>query len=256
MMVRMKFIKTGPVKFVGHLDILRFFQKAVRRSGLDVEYSQGFSPHQIMSFASPLGVGLTSEGEYLDVSFHSLPDKQTVLNELNAAMNEFIRVTDMVVLKQNAKNAMSCVAAADYLIALRDNYDFPENEEFRRKFTEFINQESITILKKSKKSEKETDIKPYILSFAFAEGQTANGELVFKPEELKYAPEYENGIKVFLKLSSGSVNNLKPELVMEAFAAYAGITYEEFAFQIHRLELYGEGDTGKLIPLSEVGYEE
>lgn len=248
MMVRMKFMKTGPVKFVGHLDIMRFFQKAVRRAGLDVEYSQGFNPHQVMSFASPLGVGLTSEGEYLDVSFNSLPDKEVVLQKLNGAMNEFIQVTDMTVLNEGAKNAMASVAAADYLVSVKDGYEFMDGEEFQSKFTAFMAQENITILKKSKKSEKETDIKPFIFSFAFTGTDFWDGDFGKK----SIAEVYANGVKVYLKLSSGSVNNIKPELVMEAFCGFAGITYNEFAFQMHRFELYGEAKDGKYIPLFEV----
>ena len=71
MRLRIKFRKYGPVRFIGHLDVMRFFQKAIRRAGIDVAYSGGFSPHQIMSFAAPLGVGLTSEGEYVDLQVNS-----------------------------------------------------------------------------------------------------------------------------------------------------------------------------------------
>ena len=60
MKVRIKFSKQGPVKFVGHLDTMRYFQKAIRRAGLPVAFSGGYSPHMIMSFAAPLGVGTTS----------------------------------------------------------------------------------------------------------------------------------------------------------------------------------------------------
>ncbi len=55
MMVRVKFARYGPLRFTGHLDVLRFFQKAIRRAGLDVVYTHGFNPHQVMSFAAPLG---------------------------------------------------------------------------------------------------------------------------------------------------------------------------------------------------------
>ena len=67
MRVRIKFSKHGAVKFIGHLDTMRYFQKAIRRSEIDIAYSGGFSPHQIMSFAAPLGVGQTSNGEYMDI---------------------------------------------------------------------------------------------------------------------------------------------------------------------------------------------
>lgn len=250
MMVRMKFIKIGLVKFIGHLDIMRFFQKAVRRAGLDVEYSQGFNPHQIMSFASPLGVGLTSEGEYVDVSFNSLEEKSVVLDKLNGAMNEFIQVTDMVILPEGSKNAMASVAAADYLVSLKDGYDYLSAEEFQKKFSEFMAKEEIVILKKTKKSEIETDIRPFIYSYSY----TFQEFLQNRSAEKDLAEKYENGVKVYLKLSSGSVNNLKPELILEAFAAFCGIPFNELAFQMHRYELYQESKVEEkgFIPLSEV----
>ena len=71
MKVRIKFSKNGPVKFIGHLDVMRYFQKAIRRAEVDIAYSKGFSPHQIMSFAAPLGVGQTSESEYFDIELPS-----------------------------------------------------------------------------------------------------------------------------------------------------------------------------------------
>ena len=71
MKVRIKFAKRGVMKFIGHLDVMRYFQKALRRARIDVKFSEGMSPHMIMSFAAPLGVGLTSEGEYVDVELRT-----------------------------------------------------------------------------------------------------------------------------------------------------------------------------------------
>ena len=58
MKIRVKFKKWGCMKFIGHLDMMRYFQKAVRRADIDIRYSEGYSAHQIMSFAAPLGVGI------------------------------------------------------------------------------------------------------------------------------------------------------------------------------------------------------
>ena len=63
MKLRVKFKKYGPIRFIGHLDVMRYFQKAIRRAGLDVAYTGGYSPHQIMTFASPLGGGMESTGD-------------------------------------------------------------------------------------------------------------------------------------------------------------------------------------------------
>ena len=56
--IRVKFEKTGVVRFIGHLDIMRYFQKAMRRCAMPIKYSEGFSPHQIMSFGAPLSLGM------------------------------------------------------------------------------------------------------------------------------------------------------------------------------------------------------
>ena len=58
------------MRFVGHLDIMRFFQKVMRKSNLPIKYSEGFSPHQIMSFAAPLGLGIEGLGEYMDIELY------------------------------------------------------------------------------------------------------------------------------------------------------------------------------------------
>ena len=63
--VRIKFSKHGVMRFIGHLDIMRYFQKVFRRAEIDIAYSGGFSPHQIMSFAQPLyGCGIELYGEF------------------------------------------------------------------------------------------------------------------------------------------------------------------------------------------------
>ena len=71
MKIRIKFQKQGTVRFIGHLDVMRYFQKVMRRAEVDIRYSEGFSPHQIMSFASPLSVGLISHAEYVDIDVNS-----------------------------------------------------------------------------------------------------------------------------------------------------------------------------------------
>ena len=92
MNVRIKFQKTGPLRFISHLDVMRYFQKVIRRAGIDICFSEGFSPHMIMSFASPLGLGLTSEGEYVDIRVGSAPSSAEALERLNEVMAEGMKV--------------------------------------------------------------------------------------------------------------------------------------------------------------------
>ncbi|WMJ88139.1 TIGR03936 family radical SAM-associated protein [Anaerocolumna sp. MB42-C2] len=258
MKVRIKFSKSGPLKFIGHLDVMRYFQKAFRRAELDVEYSQGYSPHQLMSFAAPLGVGLTSDGEYLDVSMLSCDSPELMVKKINEVMNENIQIVDYKILPDNSKNAMSIVAGADYLLSLKDGYEFMDKAVFEQKFSEFFKQDNIAITKRSKKSENIVDIKPMIYHIAF-EGDIFRERIGYVKETKliqTVAETYENNIKVYMQLATGSVNNLKPELVMEAFCNYAEVEFKPFAFQVHRLEVYADlsdENNRKLIPLDRFG---
>lgn len=252
MNVRIKFSKYGVLKFIGHLDVMRYFQKAIRRGEFDVVYSNGFNPHQVMSFASPLGVGLTSDGEYLDIELNSMEDKEAMIKHFNEVMTEGFLVTDLMVLpeplpNQRKETAMSLVAGADYLVSVKDGYEIVvdnkplSNDEFQEKFTKFLEQESISVLKKSKKSEREMDVKPYIYGFGFSkeELKRATNMDISEDGDL-HAEHYENGKVIYLQLSAGSVTNIKPELILEAFCNFIGAKFEEFAYQIHRMEMYAD----------------
>lgn len=275
MKVRIKFQKYGAMKFIGHLDVMRYFQKLFRRAEIDNEYSKGFSPHQIMSFAAPLGVGLTSDAEYLDVQLLSSDTPEAMLERLNAAATEGFRIIGFHPLLDREENkraitAMSLVASADYLVSLKDGYsigDIHTLEEFKAAFTEFLKQSEIVIGKKTKNSEKEVNIRPMITMSAFDQEEyeealknvlksseklasDANNQLT-KPASV--ADVYDNGIKVYLQLETGSAANLKPELVMEAFYEWLDLPFEKFAWQVHRLEVYTrEAESGMLISLDRL----
>lgn len=235
MKIRIKFRKYGALKFVGHLDMMRYFQKALKRAGIDMKYSEGFNPHMIMSFAAPLGVGITSDGEYFDIEVLSTKSTEESLRTLNEAMVEGVEVTSYVALPDSAKKSMSLVAAADYEIFFKEGYDSPKTaEEFGTIFHDFyLKQDAIQIIKKTKKSEREIDIKPLIYEFA-----------VQKKEE---KPSF------YLKVSTGSVDNLKPELVLEEMFAFAGLEYQPAAMQIHKLETYTKNEQDEFVPLDALG---
>nr|MCR4763293.1 TIGR03936 family radical SAM-associated protein [Lachnospiraceae bacterium] len=118
---RLKFSKNGPIRFVGHLDVMRYMQKANRRAKLPMRYSEGFSPHQIMSFALPLSVGATSDGEYLDMSLTRELPPEEIVEELNKVMHEGIEAKACELLPEHASKAMTVIAAAKYRLTLRDH---------------------------------------------------------------------------------------------------------------------------------------
>lgn len=232
MKVRVKYQKAGSFQLIGHLDTMRYFQKAVRRAGLDIAYSQGFSPHQLMTFAAPLALGVTSEGEYFDAEFHSLPSTAEFLERINAQMVEGMAVKDIVLLPEHAKNSMSIVAASDYRIEIRDRgqeADRKRREQLFAAVPAFLDRQEIVVLKKTKKKEGMEDIRPGILKMCRQEDS------------------------LYMLLLTGSEYNLKPELVVESLCAQAGISYQPFDYHVHRLETYMKNEAGELVSLLESG---
>lgn len=207
------------MKFIGHLDMVRYFQKVMRRANVDIVYSEGFSPHQKMSFAAPLSVGITSKGEYFDIEVNCTKSSEIMIRELNEQNVDGVEILSYKLLPEGAKNAMSIVAGADY---------FVYTEMFSKNMVEnFYQQPSINILKKTKRSEKIVDIKPMIY-------------------ELQY---HKNGI--FMKVAQGSAANLKPDLVMKALSEFADVSLPEFV-QYERLDMYClEND--QLVSLDDIG---
>ena len=118
MKVRIKFSKYSSMIVIGHLDMMRYFQKAISRAELDITYSTGFSPHQIMSFAAPLGVGMYSNGEYMDIGMDSVTDAEDIKERLQAQMVEGVDILSVTILPETAGNAMASVAAARYTCLL------------------------------------------------------------------------------------------------------------------------------------------
>ena len=100
--------------------MLRFFQKAIRRAGLDVVYTHGFNPHQVVGFAAPLGVGLCSVGEYMDVEIASSDGAEDFEERLPGACPYGIDILSVKMLPEKAGNAMASVAAATYAVAFKD----------------------------------------------------------------------------------------------------------------------------------------
>ena len=237
MKIRIKFRKWGSMKFIGHLDMMRYFQKAIRRANIDICYSEGFSPHQIMSFAAPLGGGITSDGEYFDIEVNSSFSTEEAMKRLNAAMVEGVEVTGYVRLPDNAKTSMAIVAAADYRFSVKEGYSSPLSAaEWANSIKEyFTDAKSFVIVKQTKKSEREVDLKPLVYEFKVKED--------------------ESGPVFFLKVSTGSIDNIKPELVLASLYEKCGLTYDENAIQIHRLEVYARDEQEEFIPLLNMGVE-
>ena len=230
MRLRVKFSKHGVLRFIGHLDVMRYFQKAIRRTGIDIAYSTGFSPHQIMSFAAPLGVGLESNGEYMDIEVNTLTSSKELTDSLNKQMVDGIKVLEVKLLPDNAGNAMASVAAAQYTITFRESY---QSDFLTRSVVgDFLGQDEIIVTKKAKKSETTFDMKPYI-----------------------YACDFDEENKcISLTVNASSAGNIKPALVVKTLFDYMNQPFDEFGLFITREETYTNVGTAEDVQLKPLGF--
>ncbi|WP_029232156.1 TIGR03936 family radical SAM-associated protein [Butyrivibrio sp. VCB2006] len=212
--LRLKFTKVGPIKFIGHLDVMRYFQKAIRRAEIDIKYSEGFSPHQVISFAQPLSVGATSEGEYMDMTVNSLTSVTDVMNSLNSVMHEGITITAIQELSDSDEKAMTAAYAAKYKIRFRESLkpDFDWVSEFEK----YLSKDKLPAMKKTKSGEKEIDMKPMIFDYSLD-----------KEDE-----------SVTLLLSMSSLATLKPSLLFTGFMNSMGQELNSAALDLHRIDIY------------------
>lgn len=212
---RIRFTKGEEVKFIGHLDIMRVFQRALRRAKLPIAYSQGFNPHQLLSFAHPLSLGITSIGEYGDFEMKFYIEPIEIINGLNCVLPKGIKVLDIIRLSSSAKNAMASTAAAKYEAFIDTSLDF---EAVKIKLAEFMKQDEIKAFKKTKNSFKEENIRQDII-------------------KLECDAEDEK-IKLIMFISAGSKRNLKAELVVSSFYDFMKIPFDKYTIKYKRIELY------------------
>lgn len=222
MKIRIKFSKKGVIKYIGHLDLLRYFQKALRRTDIDVIYSKGFSPHMIMSFAQPLGVGVESEGEYFDLEISDSVDVSCVLDKLNATMAEGVEILKVTVLPEKAVNAMASVKAADYVVTFKETLPAKLYDTYKQS-------DRLDYTKVTKTGEHILDLKTFTYDFKVLS---------------------ENS--VFMRVDCSSSGNLKPGTLLECLFEKCGYSIKDYSFHILRKDLYCEDGKGQLISLGDV----
>ena len=225
--VRIRFAKKGALVYIGHLDVMRYFQKLFRRAEIPVKYSEGFSPHQILSFSHPLPLGMESEGEYADVELTDKILTQDALERLKAESVPEIEILSFKELPDKSENAMASVKAARYYVEFKNGAPF---DDISLAIDNLLKKKEIVITKTTKKSEKQEDIRP----------------LIYELRPLGKA-------KVTMLISSGSSDNLKPEVVISELCRNEGLEIDKTDLYMKRIDQYTRDKKNNLISLDEIG---
>lgn len=228
--IRVKFRRGEEVKFISHLDLMKVFERAIRRARLPISYSQGFNPHPGMVFGLPLSVGVTSDAEYGDfeVTDDSLSMKE-FMERLNAQLPRGIELS-AARPRRSRQNIMATISASEYLVVAGTKFEC-SGKSLKSAVQKYRTQNEIIVQKKTKSGIKATDIKSMIYDLDL---------------ELQPCGEF-NIIKFTMLVSAGSKANLKPELLIESFFQYLDADFE--IDRIHRTKLFVKAEDQLLDPM-------
>ncbi len=211
---RLKFSKTGMGKYISHLDLLRAFTRANTRADLPVRYTQGFNPHQIMTFSLPLPIGVTSETEFVDIDFEDSATNEEIKEKLNESLPPDIRILSVGSLNISATE----IASARYEIEIIAPFEIKGD-----KVKGFFGKTEIPAQKKTKKGDKEVNLADYI-----------------KEADIKEVKG--NALSMTVILSAGGSMNIKPDIVISALERE--LNQGEFdEVYIHRTKIFTAENT-------------
>ncbi len=221
----MQFRKSEQVRHLGHLDLQRTFQRALRRSGLPLAYSKGFHPHVLVAFASALSVGVSSDAEIVDVTLAEPVDADTCLTRANAVLPDALRACRAVMVEDTHPGLMGLLKQADYDVLLIG----ADSNAFAKAAEDFLAQEDVQAVRKSKRGEKLVNIRPMVHALSImADAQGACAKMRVSLEEAA---------------------TLKPELLIQTLATAIGADMPPL--RMHRTALFGVRD-GQAVPLIEL----
>ena len=252
MRVRVKFAKYGSMKFIGHLELMKYLMRAVRRTDIPVKYDEGMHQRMVMSFAMPLGVGPTSSAEYMDIELEEPISTEKAMGQLGKYMCEGLEILDFREVDGGKKmKAMTIVTAADYEVWFREGFE--PDWDWKGALKEFCGRKSIPWTKETKKGTREVDMRAWIYDMEIREvtGHENDGD---RPV-YDYGPAVSGAsASVYLRLCCSVGDNLKPEqLFGEMFRSY-GHELPPFALQVHRLDLLTTDESGEnYISLGDLG---
>lgn len=162
--IRITFAKTGPLRYIGHLDLHKLWERAARRAGVSLAYSQGFHPQPKIQLASALPLGFSSRCEVADLWVEDEPNPG-LQNELQAALPSGIAIQSVLEVEERAPALQTQVTAAEFEVTLLDEVD---TDALTRRLSAVIEAASIPRERRGKPY----DLRPLIESLAFSASPT------------------------------------------------------------------------------------
>jgi len=203
MRIRITFVKQGALRYTGHLDLHKLWERAARRAELPLAYSQGFHPQPKMNMAAALPLGFSSRCEVMDMKLEQDIPLESLPTRLNSTLPSGLQVVDIEQVDERAPALQTQVVSAEYEVTLTEAVD---GSELKRKVASIIESKSIPRERRGKMY----DLRPLI-------------------EDLKILES--NSPKIFMRLAAREGATGRPEEVLDVL----GIAFEGTRIERTRL---------------------
>ncbi len=242
LVLRLRFSRSGPPVWLAHLDLMRTFERAVKRAELPVQWSAGFNPRPDLVFALPIGVGLETCADYVDIGLlpaiegkaeaeaeteadvngeaEAEAEASALADRLNTALPAGIQIVSAQLRPAERESIMARIAFADYQL---------EASGLAAAAEKAYAQPELIVNKASKGKTRRLDILPLIV---------------------EVVPDSPDSLR--LRVKAGSSENLRPDLFLAALTEYGGLAGTAAAdARMVRTGLYlkpGTADNGPVDP--------
>jgi radical SAM-linked protein len=200
MRIRITFAKQGPLRYTGHLDLHKLWERAARRAQLPLAYSHGFHPQPKMNIAAALPLGFSSRCEVMDMRLEHEIQLEGVREKLQQTLPAGIQVLNVENADERAPALQTQVASAEYQVTLTGLID---RSKLQRKIDSVMESESIIRERRGKKY----DLRPLIEELALTHAPLPDG----------------SGEKILMRLAAREGATGRPEEVLDTL----GIAFEE-----------------------------
>jgi radical SAM-linked protein len=210
-LVRVKYCKEVPIKYISHLNLAQVFTRTLRRADIPMVKSEGFNPRFKISFGPPLPLGISSTSEYLDIRLKEEIKTEELVEKLNRVLPQGLKILGAKIIPPSTGSLVKTIDKASYIITLSTKEELLDladknqedklkdlKQEIDKNNKRFLNLNEIIVEKQTKNGIKRVDIKPSILDVKV---QKFNSPI----------------LKLSLEIRIGQQGNLNPRYVAKAW---------------------------------------
>lgn len=211
------FKREQTLRWLSHLEETRALERALRRTGLPLIYSQGFSPRPQINYGPPIPVGFSSQAQWLELRFSEIITPETIMEKINNTLPEGFKLLEVELLSENHPSLGSYHLKISYVLLVEGN-------GLNLAISSFLSQSYYQVLREGKPRGKEKlfNIRPFVLELSLIESeeikrylsQNQLGDIL--EENCLVDPKYQLLFLSSLYTSSGSVKMMEIEKALNA----------------------------------------